>query len=111
MEPPTPPAREFFRFHDQARTLETIAAPTGAAFDPGALAEVTATDVEPNGGAMNPSAPAAHANDWAGTISRDYRGLTVHEIPPNGQGIVCLMALGILSSFDLADHPLDSADP
>ncbi len=53
---------------------------------------------------------AAHANDWVGTISQDYRGLTVHEIPPNGQGIVCLMALGILSNFDVADYPVDSAD-
>src|SRR5258708_17749083 len=52
----------------------------------------------------------AHTNDWVGTISQDYRGLTVHEIPPNGQGIVCLMALGILSNFDVADHPVDSAD-
>jgi gamma-glutamyltranspeptidase/glutathione hydrolase len=45
-----------------------------------------------------------------GTISQDYRGLTVHEIPPNGQGIVCLIALGILSNFDVADIPVDSAD-
>jgi len=45
-----------------------------------------------------------------GTITQDYRGLTVHEIPPNGQGIVCLMALGILSNFDVADIPVDSAD-
>jgi len=45
-----------------------------------------------------------------GTISQDYRGVTVHEIPPNGQGIVCLMALGILSNFDVADYPVDSAD-
>src|SRR5439155_103979 len=53
---------------------------------------------------------AAHTNDWVGTISQDYRGLTVHEIPPNGQGIVCLMALGILSNFDVADYPVDSPD-
>ena len=45
-----------------------------------------------------------------GAVLTEYRGLTVHEIPPNGQGIVCLMALGILSNFDIADHPVDSAD-
>ena len=40
----------------------------------------------------------------------DYRGYTLHEIPPNGQGIVALMALGILENFDLRSHPVDGAD-
>src|SRR5207245_5916432 len=61
-------------------------------------------------GAITRADLAAHKNDWVRTIGQDYRGLTVHEIPPNGQGIVCLMALGVLSNFDVADHPVDSAD-
>ena len=40
----------------------------------------------------------------------DYRGYTLHEIPPNGQGIVALIALGILRHFDLRSHPVDGAD-
>jgi len=40
----------------------------------------------------------------------NYRGYTIHELPPNGQGIVALIALGILEQFDLASHPVDSAD-
>ena len=40
----------------------------------------------------------------------DYRGYTLHEIPPNGQGIVALMALGMLEHFDLRSHPVDGAD-
>ena len=40
-------------------------------------------------------------------ISRDYRGYTLHEIPPNGQGIAALMALGIVERFDLASLPVD----
>jgi gamma-glutamyltranspeptidase/glutathione hydrolase len=35
-------------------------------------------------------------------ISTNYRGLTVWEIPPNTQGIATLIALNILSGFDLA---------
>ena len=37
--------------------------------------------------------------------SMDYRGYTLHEIPPNGQGIVALMALGMLEHFDMRSHP------
>ena len=47
---------------------------------------------------------------WSGTISKDYRGYSLHEIPPNGQGIAALMALGMLSHFDLASLEADSAD-
>jgi gamma-glutamyltranspeptidase/glutathione hydrolase len=106
----SPRAGEIFRFPDQARTLEKIAATRGEAFYRGELAEKIEAHARANGGAMRRADLAAHANDWVGTISQDYRGLTVHEIPPNGQGIVCLMALGILSNFDVADHPVDSAD-
>lgn len=53
---------------------------------------------------------AAHRADWVETITGDYRGYTVHEIPPNGHGIVALIALGILERFDMASLPVDSAD-
>ena len=43
--------------------------------------------------------------DWVTPLALDYAGATVHEIPPNGQGIAALMALGILRSFDLASLP------
>src|SRR3989449_861037 len=105
-----PRAGEIFRFPDQARTLEKIAATKGEAFYRGELAEKIEAHAKATGGAMTRADLGAHANDWVGTIGLDYRGLTVHEIPPNGQGIVCLMALGILSNFDVADHPVDSAD-
>src|SRR6185437_3878174 len=49
-----------------------------------------------------------HRADWVTPIGVDYRGVRVHEIPPNGQGIAALMALGILESFDLAALPPDS---
>ena len=52
---------------------------------------------------------AAHTPDWVEPLAQDYRGYTLHELPPNGQGIAALMALGILQHFDLARHPVDSA--
>ena len=59
---------------------------------------------------MRASDLAAHHADWVGTISGGYRGYTVHEIPPNGQGIVALIALGILEHFDMDSFAVDSAD-
>ena len=50
----------------------------------------------------------AHAADWVTPLSIDYRDVTVHEIPPNGQGIAALMALGMLQSFDIGALPADS---
>jgi gamma-glutamyltranspeptidase/glutathione hydrolase len=39
-----------------------------------------------------------------------YRGHELHEMPPNGQGLAALIALGVLDHLDLADFPLESAD-
>jgi gamma-glutamyltranspeptidase / glutathione hydrolase len=50
---------------------------------------------------------AAYKPEWVTPISKDYRGHTLHEIPPNGQGIAALMALGILEHFDIAALPVD----
>jgi len=106
----SPVAGEIFRFPDQAGTLEKIAATGGEAFYRGELADKLEAHSRANGGALTRADLAAHANDWVGTISQEYRGLTVHEIPPNGQGIVCLAALGILAHFDVSGYPVDSAD-
>jgi len=52
---------------------------------------------------------AAYQPEWVKPIAQDYRGYTLHEIPPNGQGIAALIALGILKHFDIASLPVDSA--
>src|SRR5207247_4189474 len=59
---------------------------------------------------MRVSHRAAHKSDWVKPLEMNYRGYTLHEIPPNGQGIVALMALGMLEHFDLPSHPVDGPD-
>ncbi len=101
---------ELITLPDHAATLETIAATNGEAFYRGELAARLEAHATAHGGAMRAADLDAHHADWVGTISGDYRGYTVHEIPPNGQGIVALIALGILEHFDMASFPVDSAD-
>jgi gamma-glutamyltranspeptidase/glutathione hydrolase len=105
-----PKPGERFAFPDHAATLEQIAATNGEAFYRGELATRLEAHATANGGVMQADDLAAHRTDWVKTISRTYRGYTLHEIPPNGQGIVALIALGILEYFDMSAVQADSAD-
>jgi len=105
-----PRAGERFVFKRHADALEEIASTRGKAFYRGKLAEKIEHHARKAGAAMRASDLAAHESDWVKPIDMDYRGYTLHEIPPNGQGIVALMALGMLSHFDLRSHPVDGAD-
>ena len=91
-----------------ATTLEKIAATQGNAFYRGELAEAMVADAKRHGAAHALSDFADHAVDWVTPLALDYAGATVHEIPPNGQGIAAQMALGMLRSFDLSSMPVDS---
>jgi gamma-glutamyltranspeptidase/glutathione hydrolase len=105
-----PAIGELFVHRAQAQTLRRIAVSKGEAFYRGELAHAIAAHSRAHGGAMTEADLAAHRPDWVKPISVNYRGCTVHEIPPNTQGIVCLMALGMLEHCDLGRYPVDSAD-
>jgi gamma-glutamyltranspeptidase / glutathione hydrolase len=106
---PPKPGEKFF-FKDHAHVLERIAATKGEAFYRGEFAEKLEAHSKKHGGLMRASDMAAHKSDWVDTLTMDYRGYTLHEIPPNGQGIVALMALGMLEHFELRSLPVDGAD-
>ena len=106
--PPAPGER--FRFPAHARVLERIASTKGEAFYRGEFAERLEAHAKKHDAAMRASDLAAHKSDWVDTLTMDYRGYTLHEIPPNGQGIVALMALGMLEHFELRSHAVDGAD-
>ena len=101
---------ERFYCPQQAETLEDIAATKGESFYRGALAERIALASRSDEGAMTEEDLAAHKADWTDPIGIDYRGYRLHEMPPNGQGIAALIALGILRHFDVAALPPESAD-
>jgi gamma-glutamyltranspeptidase/glutathione hydrolase len=105
-----PRAGEKFVFKKHALALEKIAETKGKAFYRGELAAKIEAAAKKQGGALRVSDLAAHQPDWVKPLEMDYRGYTLHEIPPNGQGIVALIALGILDNFDMRAHPVDGAD-
>jgi gamma-glutamyltranspeptidase/glutathione hydrolase len=106
--PPRPGQR--FKFPAHAKVLEEIASSKGKSFYKGKLADKLEAAAKKQGGALRASDMAAHKSDWVKCLEMDYRGYTLHEIPPNGQGIVALMALGMLEHFDLRSMPVDGAD-
>ena len=102
-----PQVGEQFAFPDAARTLRLIAQTKGEAFYRGEIAAAAEAHAKANGGAMTAADFAAFEPEWVTPICKDYRGYTLHEIPPNGQGIAALIALGILDKFDIAALPVD----
>ncbi len=105
-----PRTGELFRFPEQAKTLQRIAQTKGEAFYRGELAEKIARHCAANGGVMATADLSAHQSDWVEPIKVAYKDHHIHEIPPNGQGIAALMALGMLREWKLAQHAVDSVD-
>jgi len=92
-----------------ARALARIGATKGEAFYRGEIAQAIAAWSREHGGAMTEADLAAYQPEWVAPLAQGYRGHTLHEIPPNGQGIAAQMALGMLEHFDLAALPIDGA--
>lgn len=103
-----PKAGERFMCADQAATLAMIASTRGEAFYRGDLAQRIENAAKQAGAAMTMADLASHSAQWVDLVSIDYRGYRLHEIPPNGQGLAALQALGMLEHFDLASHGVDS---
>jgi gamma-glutamyltranspeptidase / glutathione hydrolase len=105
-----PKVGELFQFKAAAKALRAIAATKGAAFYGGEIAAAIAKFSAANGGGHTVQDFASYQAEWVKPISKNYRGYTLHEIGPNGQGIAALIALGILDKFDLTSLAVDGVD-
>ena len=103
---PAPQAGERFYRRDLASTLHDLADTKGESFYRGALATRIAETAALAGGCLSLQDLAAHQAEWVTPIAQDYAGVTLHEIPPNGQGLAAQIALGILQH--LPPQPLES---
>ena len=105
-----PKAGQLVRLPGHARALRAIAESEGEAFYRGEIAEAIEEAARAEGGFMRASDLANHESLRVDPIGIDYRGTTLHEIPPNGQGIAALVALGVLRHFEMEDLDPDGPD-
>jgi gamma-glutamyltranspeptidase/glutathione hydrolase len=97
-----PRAGELWHNPDAARTLRLIADSGAEEFYRGRIAAGIVAAAEATGGLIDAADLAKHSSTWVDPIRVLYHGHEVWELPPNGQGIAALLALGILDGVDLA---------
>jgi hypothetical protein len=97
-----PKAGSLHRQPELAATLKTIARQGRAGFYEGAVAEDIVGYLRQQGGLHEPDDFAEARGEYVAPIGTAYRGVDIHQIPPNNQGITALIMLNILSGFDLA---------
>lgn len=90
---------DILRLPDSAKTLRLIAKSGAKEFYEGEIARALVSQSDRDGGFFTLEDLAKFDVKWVDPIGVDYHGYRVWEIPPNGQGVVALMALNILNNF------------
>jgi gamma-glutamyltranspeptidase/glutathione hydrolase len=103
-----PKVGEIFRNPDLANSLRQVAQGGRDAFYKGEIAQRIVQLSQQHGGTITGEDLADYSSQWADPISTTYRGWTVYEMPPNGQGIAALEMLNIMETFPLPDFGLNS---
>lgn len=84
------------------RTFRTLAEHGKNGFYEGRIAEAIINLIQSLNGVMSLDDLKNHHNTFDKPISTNYKGIDVHEVPPNGQGITALIALNILEEYDFS---------
>ena len=92
---------EIWRSPDHAKSLRLIGETKARAFYQGEIADKLEEYAKKTNGCIRRSDLEDYWCEWVEPISINYRGYDVWEIPPNGDGIIALMALNILKGFDM----------
>lgn len=95
---------ELWRSAGHATTLRAIGESGARDFYEGDLADRIDAFAVAHGGYLRKRDLQAFRPEWVDPVTVHYRGYDVWELPPNGQGIVALMALNILGGFAFADQ-------
>ncbi len=96
-----PAEGEVFRNPALGKTLRILAEKGRDGYYKGSIAEAIVKFSKANGGFFELEDFARHHSSWEQPISTDYHGVTVWEMPPNGQGLAALQMLNLLENYDL----------
>lgn len=100
-----PKAGEEFRNPGLAASLKRVAAANGRrGYYEGPTAQAILATIKAEGGTMTAADLAEFTPEWVNTMTTTYRGWTVHELPPNSQGMAALMMLNIMSRFPISEY-------
>jgi gamma-glutamyltranspeptidase / glutathione hydrolase len=105
-----PRVGQMFRNPDLAMNYRMIAADGRDAFYHGPIAQRIVTCSAQHGGALTAADLADYDAEWVTPLSTTYRGWTVYELPPNGQGIAALMMLNLLEHAPMGSYGHNSAE-
>ena len=97
-----PTVGSVFRNPDLAKTLRILGAEGRDSFYKGALAERMVSYFETIEADLTAADFAQHSGEWVEPRGVDYHGVTLWELPPNGQGFAALMMLNIIKQADTA---------
>lgn len=96
-----PDAGTILKYPHLAETLEKISEGGADAFYIGDIARDIVGTLQDRGGLMTEDDLAACHTTAVAPVMRDYKGYSIAELPPNGQGVIALVMLGILEHFNL----------
>lgn len=105
-----PRVGDIVRLPHLARTFQLVAEGGPDAFYRGPIAEAIVKTLNAMGGLMTLEDLREHTSTWGEPIQINYRGITVMEHPPNGQGLAALQAMKIAEKWDLGSLPWDSPE-
>ena len=92
---------QMFLNKDLAQTFKKIVRDGIGTFYEGEICDAIVTFSDQNKGLLSRRDFRNHTTTWVEPISTDYRGYTLYELPPNGQGLTALEMLNILEGYDL----------
>lgn len=105
-----PRAGQWFANPDMARTFRRIADGGARELYGGSLGREIVDRLDALGGYITLEDLAAQEVRWVEPMSVDYKGYTLWELPPAGQGVAALEMLKMLEGFDLKGMGHNSAE-